>query len=269
MNPTAKRLMQVFSVGVFALAPSLAAAQNARSLSDLVGARAAGGEQELSSRGMVFITGHAGDNARYSYWWSGSTRNCVMVTTRDGRYSSITDAAPADCNQQGQHGSSGSGAAAAVAVGALIGAALLAHRSGHHEDQQHYSDSAREADYERGFRDGLHNQPYNGRGASDAYGEGFRQGEAQRGRETSYGNDRDYGGGYDQPARFEDLVGSRAPGAESELNARGFTNVDSFRSGSGSGTIWWNPSTRQCLQMIVVEGRADSVVDIQTHARCR
>lgn len=267
MKPFAKSLMQVFSVGVFALTPTLATAQNARSLNDLVGARAAGAEQDLTSRGFVFITGQAGGDARYNYWWNSSSRNCVMVMTRDGRYSSIADAPATDCNQ---HGSSGSGGAvAAVAVGALIGAALLAHRSGHHDDQQHYADSDREADYERGFRDGLHNQRFNDRGASDAYGDGYRQGEQQRGHETNYGGNESYGGGHDQPANFNDLVGSRAPGAESQLGARGFSNVDSFRSGSGSGTIWWNPRTRQCLQMIVVEGRADSVVDIQSHARCR
>ena len=38
MKPFAKSLMQVFSVGVFALTPTLATAQNARSLNDLVGA---------------------------------------------------------------------------------------------------------------------------------------------------------------------------------------------------------------------------------------
>jgi hypothetical protein len=46
--------------------------------------------------------------------------------------------------------------------------------------------------------------------------------------------------------------------------------VDTFQSGNtGSGTIWWNGRSRQCLQMITADGRADSITDIHTHPRCR
>jgi hypothetical protein len=67
-----------------------------------------------------------------------------------------------------------------------------------------------------------------------------------------------------------DLVGAKAAGVQSDLESRGFRNVDSFESGNNAkGTIWWNGRTRQCLQMITADGRADSITDIQTHARCR
>lgn len=71
------------------------------------------------------------------------------------------------------------------------------------------------------------------------------------------------------PVKFDDLVGARAAGALDDLARRGFSSVDSFQSGNGSGTIWWNRSTRQCLQAITVEGRIDSLMDIKTHPKCR
>jgi len=46
-----------------------------------------------------------------------------MIQPREGRYASINDVRAADCNQQNHHGSSNSGAAAGVAIGALIVAA--------------------------------------------------------------------------------------------------------------------------------------------------
>lgn len=71
-------------------------------------------------------------------------------------------------------------------------------------------------------------------------------------------------------AGYADLVGARAAGALDEMERRGFTNVDGFRSGSnGAGTVWWNGKTRQCVQIITVDGRIDSATDIKTHPKCR
>jgi hypothetical protein len=89
------------------------------------------------------------------------------------------------------------------------------------------------------------------------YGNGYRgEGNGQP----------NYGGG---PAQFSDLVGAKAAGVDTDLQSRGFRNVDGFETGNGKGTIWWNSRTRQCLQMITVNGRADSIEDIQTHQNCR
>ena len=67
-----------------------------------------------------------------------------------------------------------------------------------------------------------------------------------------------------------DLEGARAAGALSDLESRGFRTVDTFQSGSnGAGTVWWNGRTRQCVQVITVDGHIDSVSDIGTHPRCR
>lgn len=259
------------------LAPGAVAARSASSLSNLVGARAAGGEAELERRDWVMTDGHKGGNGSYSYWWNPNRKDCVMVTTRDGKYSAITDATPGDCNQKGGGNDAAVGAAAA---GAVIAAILLAHKSGHHDDGQHSDDGQKEAEYERGYKDGLHNSAYRNDSRNDSYSSGYRNGVDQRQRELgqgdgydrSAGNGGGYGGGsygVGDNIDVSDLVGAKAAGVESDLQSRGFRNVDGFTSGNDKGTIWWNARTRQCLQMITAEGRADSITDIQTHPRCR
>ncbi len=280
------RAMHAMAAVALVVTPIAAAARSADTLRDLVGARAAGGESDLESRGWVQITGHKGGNASYTYWWNRNAKDCVMVTTRDGRYASITDASPGDCNQRAGGGNDGA-KVAAIAGGAALLALLLSHKSGHHDDGQHYADARQEADYERGYRDGLHNGAYRNDSRSDSYSSGYQNGVDQRQRELDHGsngyggyNNGNDSGGYNRGAgynrgggdrvEFSDLVGDRAAGVETDLQSRGFRAVDNFQSGSnGRGSIWWNDRSRQCLQMITVDGRADSIEDIQTHQRCR
>jgi hypothetical protein len=92
---------------------------------------------------------------------------------------------------------------------------------------------------------------------------------SERGGYQNNGNYNRYNSGGGGPAQYSDLVGAKAAGVESDLQSRGFRNVDGFDAGNGKGTIWWNGRTQQCLQMITVNGRADSIEDIQTHQNCR
>jgi hypothetical protein len=78
------------------------------------------------------------------------------------------------------------------------------------------------------------------------------------------------GAGKPVAVKLDDLDGARAAGALDEMERRGFRKVDSFQSGAnGSGTVWWNGSTKQCMQLITVDGRIDSVAHIGTHPKCR
>ncbi|GAA5786707.1 hypothetical protein [Chitiniphilus shinanonensis] len=58
-------------------------------VSDLVGARAAGGESELRARGFRNIDGDKGWHRSYTTWWNARADECVQVVTRDGRYSRV------------------------------------------------------------------------------------------------------------------------------------------------------------------------------------
>ena len=76
-----------------------AAAQTPSGLGDLVGARAAGGEQSLQSRGYHYVKTQKSDDRSYSYWWNPARQLCVTVATMDGRYDSITPSPAPDCDQ--------------------------------------------------------------------------------------------------------------------------------------------------------------------------
>ena len=265
------------------LTPVAAVAKGAGDVRDLVGARAAGGETQMEERGWVSMSTHKGTGSSYAYWWNSRDKSCVRVTTREGRYDQIIDTGATDC---GQKPSSGDKAAAIAGVAALVGVLALASKS-HHRGDKDYDNENDHADFERGHRDGLYNHPYNNNNNSKAYPDGYQSGVDERSHQSTYrpeyrnyqGNGSNYGGnsgssggggGGGDPAAFNDLVGARAAGAQSDLGRRGFRMVDTFQSGNtGSGTIWWNGRSRQCLQMITADGRADSITDIQTHPRCR
>ncbi|WP_404334400.1 hypothetical protein AB2M62_13155 [Sphingomonas sp. MMS12-HWE2-04] len=89
---------------VLALSPLLAApaalAQSAPDLTDLVGARAAGGETQLEARGYRFVTVNTVRDTKWSFWWSERQRQCVSVATSNGRYSAIQRVPAANCNAQ-------------------------------------------------------------------------------------------------------------------------------------------------------------------------
>jgi hypothetical protein len=98
---------------------------------------------------------------------------------------------------------------------------------------------------------------------------------ARRGEVANYSLTIGIGGGSSSaaaagPAAYKDLVGTDAIHAFDVMTSRGFTSVDTFESGrDGLGAVWWNGRTRQCIQVISVNNRVDSAIDIQTHPKCR
>jgi hypothetical protein len=283
LRPVARQLVAGLAIAALLLSSVSALAST---FTDLEGVRASSAENTIMQRGYHAHHSSPAPNGRYTYWWNNLSKSCIRTFTSDGVIAATKTVSGADCGWYGgatNNSSSNSGgnkdaaAAAAVAAAALIGVAALTHKSHHREDQE-YQDPQGYGDFEIGYRDGLYNHSYQNRGRSSTYDQGYRAGVQEREEHSSYRrNDRyadssggrGYGGGA-QPAQFNDLVGSRAAGVETELQSRGFRNVDGFESGrNGKGTIWWNGRTRQCLQMITVDGRADSIEDIQTHQYCR
>ncbi len=247
---------------VFAGAPAPAWAANAQKLSDLVDARAAGGETQLEARGYVFIDGRpAYGGGKQSYYWHAGDRACVRVETADGRFRSITDATPPDCKQQAGAARGGDHNAAAAVVGAAIIAAALAHRSNGSQGNANHG-----SQFDLGYNDGIHNVPYHNPGRSDAYSQGYDEGVQQRERNTGHHSGR---GGYAQAASFKDLEGESSIRAIDAMSERGFADADSFESGDTSYSIFYNRTTRQCVQLTMADGEVQSADDIQTHPKCR
>lgn len=81
-----------------AFASSSAVAQSAPDVEDLVGARAAGGETQLLSRGYVSRQSNIVRDQRFTFWWNERTGRCISVSTVDGRYAAILGVPPANCS---------------------------------------------------------------------------------------------------------------------------------------------------------------------------
>lgn len=62
------------------------------------------------------------------------------------------------------------------------------------------------------------------------------------------------------PRDVADLVGARAAGAESALQDRGFVHIKTQKSSDRSWSNWWNPSRRECLSVVTMNGRYDSII---------
>jgi hypothetical protein len=68
---------------------------------------------------------------------------------------------------------------------------------------------------------------------------------------------------------LSDLKGMDAIKAIDEMTARGFTNVDTMTSGETIYGIYYNRSTKQCIQLTNADSKVYEVSDIKTHPNCR
>lgn len=262
-----KKTRQLFFILIAITAVSVATMGQANKLQDLVNARAGQAEGQIESRGYVLVHTEAGADGVFGYWWNPSSKKCVFVKTVDGRYASIADGMAFDCNQNESKGMS-TGTKVGIAAGAvaIIGAIALTHKAHQHSDNTHYDDEYKEAEYERGYRDGLYNSSYHNYNNSKEYSTGYGSGVGQRNNNLNHSTGW---GGYRPHVNIADLRGARASSGESEMQSRGFRNVDGFKSGTTSYTIWWNGRTGQCVQVATADGRYDSVMDIGQHPNCK
>ena len=236
-------------------------AEKADKLLSINGKDAWGAEQALKDRGFKSVSSHKNSQGYvYSYWWNKHDDNCVRVEVYNDTVETITDAKDSDC---GHSGGSSAAAVGAVAGLAILGAALAS--KSHHHGDKNYSQQE-QAEFDRGYKDGLYNASYHNYNRSDPYSRGYEVGVDERKANLSHHHNR---GGYSQVAQFQDLQGARAAGAMDELGRRGFQQVDNFTSGNGRYSIQWREQSNQCLQVIVADGRIEDIRDIQTHPKCR
>ncbi len=264
MMPQFKILGTTALAAAMVLSPIAASAQAPGSVRDLVGSRAAGGEDQLEYRGFSRISGHVEDDSKINYWWNGNTKECVKVVTYNGNFQSLNKTTNADCNQKGGNGDK----TAAIAVGAvaLLGIAALASKSHHRGDREY--DERGTAEFERGHRDGLYNQPYHNYSRSDAYSTGFESGVRERSSQTGYRGGNSYGGGYSAFAEFNDLQGQARNYATGQLSSRGFTQIDNKKTDTGRYMTYWRAASRQCLILNSQNGYVVSIESVSART-CR
>ncbi|MBK8113096.1 MAG: hypothetical protein IPK44_00545 [Candidatus Accumulibacter sp.] len=224
-----------------------AAAQTPGDLSDLVDMRGRDAESQMEERGYVSHHTSKGDDAAYTYWWNNRDKRCVRVRTRDGRYEQIKAVGNSDCDQRDHSGSK----VAAVAIGAaaLLGLAALASKSHHREDRD--LDERQTAQFERGYRDGLHNQPFHNYEDSKEYSDGYTKGVDQRRQETSYRSDYGSRGGNRAYVNVSDLSNHETTYTWGQLERRGFSLANERKLNNGDNQwLYWNDSTRQCVEVV-------------------
>jgi hypothetical protein len=240
-------------------APAWAGAASA--LSDLVGAKGAGGESELERRGYTHIDSHKSGGTAYSYWWSNAKGSCVRVSTRDGRYQSVMDTDASDCGQTKKESGMSDGAKVAVGAAALLGLAALVHKS-HHRDDRNFNEQ-QTADFERGYRDGLYNNNYHNYGNNREYSDGYGKGVEERSQNSSYRGGSYGRGGYQAFTNISDLKGRDAQDARRQLENRGFFQTGERDQGrSRFHYYYWNNRTSQCADLYVKDGRIDGAWDV-------
>ena len=77
---------------------------------------------------------------------------------------------------------------AALGAIALLGIAALAHNQNHYHEGQEPQGAEQTAQFERGYRDGLHNEPYDSRHSSVSYGQGYDAGQKERSNRLAHKN---------------------------------------------------------------------------------
>lgn len=257
----------LYAAAVISLVAAPAAhAENASRLTAINGLSAGAAEDAMQARGFKYIDSNTNSMGyTYSQWWNPADRTCVTVEAYRGRVETINDAPAKDCGHT-EKGHSGTGTAVAAVAGAAILGALLSHKSHHHDDDKHLEKDEHEAQYERGYTDGLHNAAYHNYDRSEHYSDGYTAGVDEREANLRHHHGK---GGYTPAVAFSDLQGARAAGAMDELDRRGFTQVDNFVSGSARYSIQWRSSSRQCLQVITADGHIEDIRDIGSHPGCR
>jgi hypothetical protein len=189
------------------------------------------------------------------YWWSQGRHSCVKAKEVSYKYETIRTTPSTDCNQYYDEATEGDDAAGvAVAAALILGVAALASQS--HERDDKYEDDANEtAEFDRGYRDGLHNKGYHNYSQSSAYSNGYTEGRTERDEQTRHHSNSGRHSGYAPYIKLHDMLGMKASSADNEYRSRGFIYVDGYKQGNKSIVTWWNPNTRQCVNSVTQNGR--------------
>lgn len=254
----------IAGTALIAMAATPVMAEKANQLLFLNGRSAAEAEREMESRGFRHEDSHDSysNGYTYSYWWHSGNKNCIRVEAYRSEVMTVADVSDKDCGHSGGN----AGAVLGVAAGAAILGALLSHKSHHHQDGNHHSDNDTERAYERGYKDGLYHHPFHNPDREQAYVDGYHAGVDEREANAPQHRGR---GGHSSVAQFADLKGARAAGGMSQLESRGFRQVDNFTSGNTRYSIQWRAQSRQCVQVTIADGRFYDVRDIGSHPKCR
>lgn len=251
--------------------PTVQAQTAIPNLGDLVGQSTQAIQVAMPKRDYVFVHNDQRGDKVWQYWWNKNLGICARVAHVNWTATSIVMAPATDCNQypatpqvapQASSSSNSNNTAAVLAGAAVVaGVAMLAHKS-HERDEQKYNTQDQVAEYERGYRDGLYHQTYHDYNRSQAYVDGYNAGQQKRDAETRYRSPYGYHSGQASYVNINDLIGARGAGFESDMQRRGFVNRGAYQSRGQANSMWWNGGTRQCVAVVVGDGRVQAISPI-------
>lgn len=252
----------VVTIASLVSASAFASGSTPSNLEDLLYQDSDWSSRQLRSRGYTMINSDYHNGKNVEYWWNNGSNICLKAKDRDGKYESMKTTSSTDCNQYHEEATKDdSSAGVAIAAAAILGAAVLASQS-HHRDDDTNQDANATAEFDRGYRDGLHHETYHNYDNTNAYSEGYTQGQIDRDEQTRHHSNSGYHSGTAKRVKLHDLLGARASSADSEMRARGFTDTGGYKQGNKSYVTWWNASTRQCVSAVTENGRIKSLAAI-------
>jgi hypothetical protein len=153
-----------------------------------------------------------------------------------------------------------------IAIGALTLALSAAVPASAQYDQR---------EYRRGYRDCLagrydedHGHGY-GRGCRDAQGERGGEGEGMDERPHYHPEPGPAPVGPGGPMGIPRVVGMNSMQAVGAMASRGYRNVGSAIVGGVVAGIYFNPMTRECVQLTNARGQVIDAREIGSHPQCR
>jgi hypothetical protein len=235
-------------------APAIAATQ----ISDLDGMRAGSLDGEMEGLGFTLHHQAPSGQGSYTYWWKAADKTCARVYTADGRVANTRLVSVSDCGQK----SGDAGAAIAIGAAAIIGAIALSSKS-HHRNDQYGEDPRQLAEFDRGHRDGLHNEAYHNYSNTPAYKSGYESGVRERDEQTRRRRSNRGWGGYSQFVELSDLTYQDSNWAIGQMQQRGFRRVAAYDiGGGGSNLTYYNQNSRQCVQLTTRDLKVQNVESI-------
>jgi hypothetical protein len=151
-----------------------------------------------------------------------------------------------------------------IAAAAIAGVAALAHHNKNHDDGNHYNDANAEAEYERGYNDGLYGGDFNNYNRTDAYNHGFDAGTHDRNVRVSHNqNNRLDEGRHDSP----DLARRACIGEASSrwsINPRDITAASSSSTGNNEYEVMVTAGYHRSNCGATGDGRFLWIEDLET-----
>ena len=152
------------------------------------------------------------------------------------------------------------GAKIAIGAAALLGAAALVHQNQNHKDDKHHDTPEKEAAFERGYQDGLHNASYRPVAAHESwYSEGYDSGVQDRENRTNHYRDHEWERDRHSAPR---IAMSACVGEVSEyadISPRDLSPVRSVEEGDGEYLVEVASGYRHYTCSVDDEGEVDNV----------